>query len=52
MNLPGMAFYSPLLPWVSKVRCDDSIAAGVPRFVDDLRPVGPSEELLRPTGVH
>jgi hypothetical protein len=44
MNLPGMAFYSPLLPWVSKVRCDDSIAAGVPRFVDDLRPVGPSEE--------
>jgi hypothetical protein len=44
LNLPGMPSYSPLLPWVSKVRDDGTLAADVPRFVDDLRPVGPSEE--------
>jgi hypothetical protein len=40
LNFPGMPGYTPTLPWVSKLRSNDSLAAGVPRFVDDLRPVG------------
>ena len=31
-------------PWVSRRRTDGRIAADAPRFVDDLRPVGPSED--------
>ena len=44
LNLPSMNCYDPALPWVSKLRSDGPLAAGVPRFVDDLRPVGQSEE--------
>jgi hypothetical protein len=44
LNLPGMSAYDPTQPWVSRRREDGSIAAGVCRFVDDLRPVGPSVE--------
>jgi hypothetical protein len=44
LNLPGMASYTPTLPWVSRLQSDGTLAAGVPRFVDDLRPVGQSEE--------
>jgi len=44
LNLPGSPSYTPLLPWVSKVRQDGIMAAGSTRFVDDLRPVGPSFE--------
>ncbi|CAB9525841.1 unknown protein [Seminavis robusta] len=41
LNLPGMASYTPHLPWVSKVRGDkDKVAADVFTFVDDLRPCG------------
>jgi hypothetical protein len=38
--LPGMESYNPQLPWVSRLRPDGSLAAGVPRYVDDLRPLG------------
>jgi hypothetical protein len=44
LNLPGMSSYDPTQPWVSKRQSDGSMAAGVTRFVDDLRPVGPSEQ--------
>lgn len=44
LNLPVMPTYTPSLPWVSKLRADGTLAAGVPRFVDDLGPVGQSEE--------
>jgi len=40
LNLPGMESYNPQLPWVSRLRPDGSLAAGVPRYVDDLRPLG------------
>jgi len=38
-NLPGMNSYNPHLPWVSRLRPDGSLAAGVPRYVDDQQPV-------------
>jgi hypothetical protein len=44
LNLPGALTYTPLLPWVSKVRQDGTMAAEGTRFVDDLRPVGLSYE--------
>jgi len=44
LNLPGMPSYDSTQPWVSKRRADGSMAAGSTRFVDDLRPVGPSKE--------
>jgi hypothetical protein len=44
LKLPRMENYDPTQPWVSRQRADGKIAAGAPRFVDDLRPVGPSEE--------
>jgi hypothetical protein len=44
LNLPGMPEYNPHLPWVSKLRPDGTLAAGVPRYVDDQRPVGNSAE--------
>jgi hypothetical protein len=40
LNLPGSSSYSPHKPWVCKLREDDSIASGVPTYVDDMRPVG------------
>lgn len=42
LNLPDMEHYDPNQPWVSRRREDGIIASGAPRFVDDLRPVGPS----------
>jgi hypothetical protein len=42
LNLPGSSTYNPLLPWVSRLRSDGTLAAGVPRYVDDQRPVGNS----------
>ena len=42
LNLPNMEHYDPNQPWVSRQREDGIIASGAPRFVDDLRPVGPS----------
>lgn len=44
LNLPGMKEFSPGKPWVSKRRRDGSLAADIVSFVDDLRPVGPSEK--------
>jgi hypothetical protein len=44
LNLPNMEHYDPNQPWVSRQREDGIIASGAPRFVDDLRPLGPSEE--------
>lgn len=44
LNLPGSPQHTPLLPWVSRVRQDGVLAAGVPRFIDDLRLVGPTED--------
>lgn len=35
LNLPGMENYNPHLPWVSKMRKDFTLAAEVPRYVDD-----------------
>lgn len=43
LNLPGMAGYDPGKPWVSKRRSDGTLAADLISFVDDLRPVAPSE---------
>jgi hypothetical protein len=44
-NLPGSAGYRPDKPWVRKVRLDDGkIACDVFIYVDDLRPVGPTEK--------
>jgi hypothetical protein len=42
LNIPGMLEYNPHLPWVSRLRSDHTLAAGVPRYVDDQRPVGNS----------
>ena len=44
LNLPGMLTYDSSLPWVCKLREDGTLAADVIIFVDDLRPVAPSEE--------
>jgi hypothetical protein len=44
LNLPGMDHYNPHLPWVSRMRADHSLAAGVARYLDDQRPVGNSQE--------
>lgn len=44
LNLPGSERCCPSLPWVRRVRADGVMAGGVPRYVDDLHPVGPSEE--------
>ena len=44
LNLPGDAKYDPRLPWVSKiVTSTNKIAADYVGYVDDVRPVGPSE---------
>ena len=45
LNLPGSAGYQPNKPWVCKIRSEDGeIACDVFIYVDDLRPVGPTEE--------
>jgi hypothetical protein len=44
LNLPGSLAYNPSLPWVSKVRNQDShIAVDFCTFVDDAQPTGPSQ---------
>jgi len=40
LNLPGMEHNNPHLPWVSWLWADHTLAAGVPRCVDNQRPVG------------
>jgi hypothetical protein len=44
LNLPGSPAYDPTFPWVRRVKADGSMAGGMPRYVDDMRPVGDSEE--------
>jgi hypothetical protein len=44
LNLPGMPEYSPQSSWVARLRVDGTLAACVPRYVDDSRPVGNSKE--------
>ena len=44
MNLPGSPGYNPLLPWVSKIREDGSLAADRAIFVDDIRTAASSQE--------
>ncbi len=44
LNLPGDPSYTPCQPWVYKVRRDGHMAGSTPAYVDDLRPVGYSEE--------
>ena len=44
LNLPGSERYDPSLPWVSKVRDDDTLAADLFIYIDDLHPTGPTEE--------
>ena len=36
--------YDPTLPWVSKVREDETLAADLFIYIDDLRPTGPTED--------
>jgi hypothetical protein len=42
LNLPGNLRYAPLRPWVSKRRCDGSMAAEFLTYCDDLRICGPA----------
>lgn len=44
LNLPGLETYTPLFPWVRRIR-DGYTARGLPCYVDDLRSVGESQEL-------
>lgn len=44
LNLPGMEDFDSSKPWVSKRRRDGSLAADLICFVDDLRPVAPTEK--------
>jgi hypothetical protein len=44
LNLPGSKSYDPRLPWVSRLRSDGELAASMTRFVNDLRPIGFSQE--------
>jgi hypothetical protein len=43
LNLPGDPVYQPLLPWAYRVRSDGELAGFTLGYVDDLRPVGCSE---------
>jgi hypothetical protein len=43
-NLPGSPQYTPSLPWVRRTTHTGEIASSVPRYVDDMRPVGSSAE--------
>jgi hypothetical protein len=45
LNLPGQKSYNPSLPWVSKILADsERVASDFVGYVDDLRPVGGSED--------
>ncbi len=44
LNLPGMKDYNAARPMVSKIRKDGTLAADVVCYVDDVRPVAPTEE--------
>ena len=41
LNLPGSSQYDPSKPWVCRMTSSNSIAGAMPRYVDDMRPVGP-----------
>jgi hypothetical protein len=43
-NLPGSEDYTPLKPWMQRIRRDGTVAGSTPAYVDDLRPVGSSED--------
>jgi hypothetical protein len=44
LNLPGSDNYDPKHPWVSRITSTGRMAGAIPRYVDDMRPVGHSEE--------
>ena len=44
LNLPGDPSYDPSKPWVSKVREEETIAADLVGYVDDLRTSGPDRK--------
>ena len=44
LNLPGTSDYDPNLPWIAKMRSDDTIACDFFIYVDDVRITGPTEE--------
>ncbi len=44
LNLPGAADYLPIQPWVYRITQSGQMAGATPAYVDDLRPVGCSEE--------
>lgn len=44
LNLPGSQDYNPTMPWVSRVCPDGMLAGSIPAFVDNLCPIGTSEE--------
>jgi hypothetical protein len=44
LNLLGQETYTPLQPWVYRVRQDGAFAGATLAYVDDLRPVGNSKD--------
>jgi len=44
LNLPGMDCFDSSKSWVSKQRENGELAAGLIGFVDDLRPIAPTED--------
>jgi hypothetical protein len=44
LNLPGDPSLTPLLPWVYRGWSDGKLAGATPGYIDDLRPVGCSED--------
>ena len=51
LNLPGDEAYDPTFPWVSKMNGDQE-ANDLKVYVDDVRPVGSSEQGCRQTRAH
>ena len=46
LNLPGSKEYDPRLPWVMKVRKDGNLASGVAQYIDDLRTMASTKDLV------
>jgi hypothetical protein len=44
LNLPGSPSYDPRQPWVYRARHDKEMASDVVTYVDDMRPVGHSQD--------
>lgn len=44
LNLPGEPSYDPRQPWEYRVRQDEEMASEVVTYVDDMRPVGHSQD--------